>query len=114
MEIFIHCLKWKTLLVEIEPSDTIDAVKRKIHEAEGIAVERQRLFFQRKLIQDGITLSECNIEHESHLHLGKKPFLQLFNLTYFKYSPSGNPKDERRGTVPSEVLLSRGHCSRDI
>lgn len=69
MQLFVEGVTSKTVTLEVEPSDTIESVKQKYQDREGVAASRQSLFYDGMELPEGRALSDYNVQKESTLQV---------------------------------------------
>ena len=119
MQIFIKTLNGKTLVLDVEPHDTVYNVKSKIEEKIGTPIDQQRMVQAGKLLENGSTLLAYNITKESMLHLVLKlrgggcafNFNNLENVTTGGFKTDTGTGKKWRFAVPG--LNLEGKCNNN-
>mmetsp|Transcript_15649 Transcript_15649/g.28047 ORF Transcript_15649/g.28047 Transcript_15649/m.28047 type:complete len:81 (+) Transcript_15649:268-510(+) len=69
MQLFVKTLDGKTLTVDAEEEDTIEDIKNKIMEKEGVPTDQQRLIFGGKQLEGQKTLADYDVQEDSTFHM---------------------------------------------
>ncbi|KAL3651549.1 60S ribosomal protein L40A [Castilleja foliolosa] len=62
MQIFVKNLTGETITLEVDSGDTINDLKAKIQDKEGVPAEQQRLIFGDEELEDDLTLADYSFQ----------------------------------------------------
>lgn len=85
MQVFVKTLTGKTISVDVEPDESVESLKAKIQEKEGVPIDQQRIIFDGKQLDSLKSLSDYDIDDDSTLHLvlrlrgGRSIFVSFFS-----------------------------------
>ena len=68
MEIYVRA-RGKTLTLHVDSSDEVELIKYMVQDMDGVPLDKQRLIFAGKYLENDCPLADYNIQDKSTLHL---------------------------------------------
>lgn len=118
MQIFVKIPTRRPVTLEVDPTDSVETLKRKVQDKEGVPPDLQRLIWSGRQLEDDLTLSDYNIQRESTLHLVLKLRGMISNFSSndvgngvvaYLYGVPGAAKPEKQ--VMDAIVASKGALS---
>jgi len=109
MQIFLRTLTGNAITLDVEPSETVEHVKRKIQDREGIPPDQQRLIFAGKHLGGDCTLLDCRVHKEATLQL----LLHLRGGMAKKGKGKKGKKGKGKGEVVKAVIETTKEMQRE-
>ena len=106
MQIFVILIEGKKITIDVEPTDSIEGVKAKIQNFEGIPVSRQSLYFGDVLLEEGRFLAEYNIQKEATLYFRQNPVIIAASKTTQEEAQNQKELTEILSIIPSIAGLA--------